>query len=142
MAKKAIAPVVIGEGASAITLVLMLRDPQIYTKPWTVEVHPAEVDNYRVGGWVTEAEAGFEIPDETAEVVSELPPYDEALSLAKRLCTLQFKLTDDERAKFEAEMTAFAQAERDAAAKREALKAQEEQQNNGGNSGGGWGANT
>lgn len=29
----------------------MIRDPEIYPAPHTVDVHPDEVENYKQGGW-------------------------------------------------------------------------------------------
>lgn len=35
-------------------LVKMVRDPEAYPEPHTADVHPDEVENYRVGGFVEE----------------------------------------------------------------------------------------
>lgn len=40
-----------------IKRVLMVRDPSVYDAPHVAEVHPAEIDNMRSGGWITQAEA-------------------------------------------------------------------------------------
>ena len=46
--------------------VLMVRDPEQYPAPHTAEVHPAEVENYAVGGWVVaEAQPEPEAPKRT-----------------------------------------------------------------------------
>ncbi|GEM_PF-3753382 len=34
-----------------VEFVQMVRDPDAYSEPHTATVHPAEVENYRLGGW-------------------------------------------------------------------------------------------
>lgn len=41
--------------AAEIAYVEMVRDPEMYPEPHTAQVHPAEVDNYRAGGWTPAA---------------------------------------------------------------------------------------
>ena len=40
------------DSADAADLVKMKRDPEFYPEPHTCLVHPDEVDNYQLGGWV------------------------------------------------------------------------------------------
>ena len=35
----------------ATALIEMVRCEKEYPAPWSADVHPAEVDNYRLGGW-------------------------------------------------------------------------------------------
>ena len=54
-APKEVAPVVFEKESPLlheVELVLMVRDPALYPAPHDATVHPLEVENYRVGGWV------------------------------------------------------------------------------------------
>ena len=41
---------------SKVKYVQMVRDEQFYPAPHTAQVHPDEVVNYQLGGWVTKAD--------------------------------------------------------------------------------------
>ena len=40
------------EQAQEIAFVVMVRDEELYPAPHTAQVHPDEVHNYQLGGWV------------------------------------------------------------------------------------------
>lgn len=41
-----------GQDSPAIRFVSMKRDSDAYPEPHTAQVHPDEVENYQLGGWV------------------------------------------------------------------------------------------
>lgn len=45
--------------ASAVELVQMQRDPDMYPAPHMADVHPDEVDNYAAHGWVAIPQGGL-----------------------------------------------------------------------------------
>lgn len=130
--------------AAGVACVLMMRNPAVNKAPFSANVHPDMIAHYREGGFVLEEEADFELPDENAEALATVPPYDEAVAAAKRLYVLQSQMSDDDKAKFQAELTAFAEAEHAAAERRKSELAQADQlalksQQGGNGSGGNWG---
>lgn len=42
---------------------VMKRDPEQYPAPHIADVHPDEVDNYRVGGWEVDEAAATDEPE-------------------------------------------------------------------------------
>ena len=67
------------EPEATVETIAMVRDPNFYDAPHSADVHPDEVENYHVGGWVLADGAAFTVanPEHVPAAVTQIEDMDD-----------------------------------------------------------------